>query len=236
MRQILKDGAKAMGMNLSERQLEQLQLYYELLVKGNERMNLTAITEPEEVARRHFLDSMAGAAVLKAGASVIDVGTGAGFPGLVLQIVREDIRVTLLDALQKRITFLEETVQALGLADKVVCFHGRAEEDAHKPELREQFDVAVARAVAPLPVLLEYCGGFVKVHGLFLAYKGPSLAEEMTEAEGAMRRLQLQHRQSLRAEGLGEGYEHMVAVFEKTGKWGLQYPRKQSKIKQSKLV
>lgn len=236
MKQILNDGAKEMGIDLSERQLEQLELYYELLVKGNERMNLTSITEPEEVARRHFLDSMAGAAVLKKGASVIDVGTGAGFPGLVLQIVRDDIQVTLFDALQKRITFLEETVRALGLEDRVRCLHGRAEEDAHKPELREVFDVAVARAVASLPVLLEYCGGFVKVHGLFLAYKGPSLAQELTEAEGAMRRLQLRHKQSLRAKGLGEDYEHIVAVFEKTGKWGLQYPRKQSKIKKDKLV
>lgn len=244
MRQLLEDGAREMGISLSQRQLDQFEAYYQLLVSWNERMNLTAITEAREVATKHFLDSIAGGpAILEAaeqgGAAapitVIDVGTGAGFPGLPLKIAFPQMRLTLLDSLQKRVTFLQEVVDRLGLED-VRCLHGRAEDLAHEEGLREQFDVAVARAVAPLYVLLEYCGGYVKKGGWFVAYKGPSLEEELTEAGKAMKVMQLRHKKTLRAE-LPEGdFDHLMAIFEKNGNLSLKYPRKQAKIKKEKLA
>lgn len=237
MRQILEDGARAMGISLSQRQLDQFERYCSLLAEWNERMNLTAITEPKEVAVKHFLDSLAGGELLKAaeGANVIDVGTGAGFPGVPLKIAFPEIRLTLLDSLQKRVTFLQEVTEQLGLAG-VTCLHGRAEDAAHEGALREQFDVAVSRAVASLPVLLEYCSGYVKKGGIFMAYKGPGLEDELKEAEKAMKILHMKHKTTLRAQlPMGE-FDHLVAIFEKNGNLSLKYPRKQSKIKKEKLV
>lgn len=250
MRQLLEEGARAMGIALSQRQLDQFEQYYRLLIEWNERMNLTAITEPREVATKHFLDSIAGGpetmraageagkgdeAAAQMPVRLIDVGTGAGFPGIPLKIVYPQIRLTLLDSLQKRVNFLQETVDQLGL-EEVTCLHGRAEEAAHEEAMREQFDAAVARAVAPLPVLLEYCSGYVKPGGCFVAYKGPGLEAELAEADKAMKTLQLRHQKTLHA-SLPEGeYDHLMAIFEKTGKLSLKYPRKQSKIKKEKLV
>ncbi len=239
MRQILENGAKAMGVNLSQRQLEQFERYYELLVMWNEKMNLTAITEQEEVAVKHFLDSLAGWKALFEGQSeaptLIDVGSGAGFPGLPLKIAFPDIQLTLLDSLQKRVNFLQEVADQLGLAG-VQCLHGRAEEAAHEMQLRESFDVAAARAVAPLPVLLEYCSGYVRKGGTFLAYKGPSIEAELEESQRAMRELRLKHKKTVKATLPGYDFDHFVAVFEKIGNLSLKYPRKQSKIKKEKLV
>ena len=251
MRQLLEDGAKAMGISLSQRQLDQFEAYHRLLVEWNEKMNLTAITEAREVATKHFLDSIAGGPEIlkaaggqrqsrendgaKAPITLIDVGTGAGFPGLPLKIAFPEIKLTLLDSLQKRVNFLQEVVDQLGLED-VQCLHGRAEDAAHEEGLREQFDVAVARAVAPMYVLMEYCGGYVKKGGQFVAYKGPNLEEELAEAGKAMKVMQLRHKKTLQAD-LPEGeFDHMMAFFEKTGNLSLKYPRKQAKIKKEKLA
>ena len=172
----------AAGMPLYEQQYCQLQAYLKTLAETNEKMNLTAITEPAEVWAKHFLDSAALLchAKLPTGASCIDVGTGAGFPAMVLAVLRPDVQFTLLDSLQKRVRFLEQTAQLLGLGN-VRCIHARAEEAARQPELREQFDFATARAVAALPVLAEYCLPFVRVGGVFAAMKGPSEPVEPAE-------------------------------------------------------
>lgn len=239
MRQILEDGARAMGISLSQRQLEQFETYCRLLVEWNEKMNLTAITEPREVATKHFLDSLAGWSELPLAdgrpLSLIDVGTGAGFPGIPLKIAFPQVRLTLLDSLQKRVNFLQAVTDELELTD-VTCLHGRAEDMAHEEGLREQFDVAAARAVAALPVLLEYCGGYVKKGGILMAYKGPGLEAELLEAEAALKVLKMRHRKTVRAQLPDDELDHLVAIFEKTGNLSLKYPRKQSKIKKEKLV
>ncbi len=182
----LKD-IKNLGLALSERQAEQLIRYYEMLVKWNQVMNLTAITEFGDVMKKHFTDSLSlvKAYDMKGASSLIDVGTGAGFPGLVLKIAFPGCRVTLLDSLNKRIQFLNAVIKELGLTD-VEAIHGRAEDLARPGELRESFDLCVSRAVANLATLSEYCLPFVKKGGFFISYKSEKISEEMAEAENAI--------------------------------------------------
>ena len=182
----LKD-IKNLGLALSERQAEQLIRYYEMLVKWNQVMNLTAITEFGDVMKKHFTDSLSlvKAYDMKGASSLIDVGTGAGFPGLVLKIAFPGCRVTLLDSLNKRIQFLNAVIKELGLTD-VEAIHGRAEDLARQGELRESFGLCVSRAVANLATLSEYCLPFVKKGGFFISYKSEKISEEMAEAENAI--------------------------------------------------
>nr|WP_318705108.1 16S rRNA (guanine(527)-N(7))-methyltransferase RsmG [uncultured Acetatifactor sp.] len=178
---------KEFGIELSEKQREQFLLYYELLIEKNQVMNLTAITDYDEVMKKHFVDSVSlvRACDMKRGISVVDVGTGAGFPGLALKIVFPDLRVTLLDSLNKRVLFLKEVVEKLGLKE-VTALHGRAEDLARQKELRERFDLCVSRAVANLSTLSEYCLPFVKVGGSFISYKSEKISEELPLAENAI--------------------------------------------------
>lgn len=237
---VLREGAEEMGISLSEKQLAQFEAYAALLVEWNEKMNLTTITDPIEIVQKHFLDSISGFSFLEemrdpedeSLLSVIDIGTGAGFPGIPLKIVCPWIQLTLLDALQKRIGFLEEVVKELEL-EEVSCVHGRAEELAQEEVYREQYDVACSRAVASLPALLEYCTGYIREGGLFLAYKGPTLMEELTLAQGAMHTLHME--MIMIHQEISMENEHLLAVFEKTAETSLQYPRKQSKIKNDPL-
>ena len=189
-REEAEKAAAAFGMPLTALQAEQLAAYYALLIDWNRKMNLTAITEPREVAIKHVADSLSAfdPAIFTAGVRVIDVGTGAGFPGLVLKIYFPSMELVLLDALQKRVKFLETVVAALGLSG-VACVHGRAEEAARQKHWRENFDLAIARAVARLAVLAEYTLPFVRVGGAALALKGARYAEEMAEAERAAKSL-----------------------------------------------
>ena len=183
----LKDSTEKYGISLSDEQLDQFDKYYQLLVEWNEKINLTAITEPREVAIKHMVDSLScwQADLFEDGIAVIDVGTGAGFPGIPLKIYRPDIKLILLDSLNKRIKFLQTVVDELGLKD-VKCIHARAEEAARNKALREKFDLVVSRAVARLPVLAEYCLPFVKTGGIFAALKGMKFAEEATDAKNAL--------------------------------------------------
>lgn len=184
----MKKAAAGYGIELSEKQLEQFNRYYELLVEWNKVMNLTAITEPHEVAVKHMIDSLTAydASLFTEGATVIDVGTGAGFPGLPLKIFAPGIKLTLMDSLNKRVRFLQTVVDELGLQE-VACVHARAEEGARNKAYREQFDIAVSRAVARLPILAEYCLPFVRRGGHFLALKGMQYQEEEQEAVKAIK-------------------------------------------------
>lgn len=182
-----KSDLKELGVSLSEKQVEQFLTYYEMLVEWNEKMNLTAITEYDEVMKKHFVDSLS---LIKAfdvsqERTVIDVGTGAGFPGLALKIAYPNLKVTLLDSLNKRIQFLDAVIAKLGLED-VETIHGRAEDFAKPDKLREKFDLCVSRAVANLSTLSEYCLPFVKVGGQFISYKSEKITEEMEAAGKAI--------------------------------------------------
>lgn len=173
---------------LSDENYARFSRYADLLVEWNEKINLTAITDPAGITEKHFLDSVLPYEWVDTpnGASVIDVGTGAGFPGIPLKIMRDDIRLTLLDSLNKRINFLNTVCSDIGVTAE--CIHGRAE-DMGTSQLREKFDVATARAVARLSVLCEYCLPLVKVGGVFVALKGSSGIDEIKDAENAIKKL-----------------------------------------------
>ncbi len=182
----VRGAAEAFGMPLTDIQTEQVADYCSLLVEWNKKMNLTAITDPHEVAVKHIADSLSAFddTLFRENVRVIDVGTGAGFPGLVLKIYFPSMELVLLDSLQKRVNFLETVVSSLGL-EGVSCVHGRAEEAGWKREFREGFDIALSRAVARLSVLAEYTLPFLRVGGSLLALKGARYAEEMEEAAQA---------------------------------------------------
>lgn len=178
---------KELGVSLTDKQIEQFLIYYELLTEWNSFMNLTAITEYEDVLKKHFLDSVSliQAVDVRKELTLIDVGTGAGFPGLALKIAYPELKVTLLDSLQKRIQFLDAVIEKLGL-EGIETIHGRAEDFAKPQKLRESFDLCVSRAVANLSTLSEYCLPFVKVGGYFIPYKSEKIAQEKEEAEKAL--------------------------------------------------
>ena len=180
LKQILADN------NIESRAIDNFQTYYEMLVDWNERVNLTAITEEDDVAIKHFLDSLnAAKGMVKDGMKVIDVGTGAGFPGLPLKIYRSDLEVTLMDSLNKRINFLNEVIDVLAL-DGVETVHARAEELGRDKKHREKYDICVSRAVANLASLTELCMPFVKEGGYFISLKGPKAEEEVADAKKAI--------------------------------------------------
>ena len=178
---------KELGVSLTDKQIEQFLIYYELLTQCNYFMNLTAITEYEDVLKKHFVDSVSliQAVDVRKELTLIDVGTGAGFPGLALKIAYPELKVTLLDSLQKRIQFLDAVIEKLGL-EGIETIHGRAEDFAKPQKLRESFDLCVSRAVANLSTLSEYCLPFVKVGGYFIPYKSEKIAQEKEEAEKAL--------------------------------------------------
>lgn len=183
----LKEKAVAIGIDLSEIQLKQFEEFYHLLIEKNKVMNLTAITEEDEVIDKHFIDSLTCARVMDMTkvTSIVDIGTGAGFPGIPLKIAYPEISFVLLDSLNKRVKFLDEIIEALALK-KITAVHGRAEDLARKPEYRAKFDLCVSRAVANLSVLSEYCIPFVKVNGYFVSYKAARGLEEIEASKHCM--------------------------------------------------
>lgn len=230
MRELLLQGLSELGLDTSR--VETLERFSSLLLEKNEVMNLTAITEPDAVAQLHLLDS---AALLQfvdlKGKTVVDVGTGAGFPGLPLKIAQPDISLTLLDSLDKRVRFLGDVCAATGLTD-VTCLHARAEE---APELRGQFDAAVSRAVARLYLLCELCLPFVRTGGVFLAMKGPDCAEELDEARSAIGKLGGTYERTVRYTIPGTDVTHSVVVIRKTAPTPPKYPRRWAKMQKEHL-
>lgn len=186
--EILLASAKKFGVELSAMQLEQFGIFYKSVVEWNEKINLTAITEEKDFAVKHIIDSISlwNDEKFLSVKKVIDVGTGAGFPGLPIKIFKPEIEIVLLDSLSKRVDFLKKVVAELNLQN-VTCVHGRAEDFARQKDFREQFDLATTRAVARLNVIAEYCLPFVKVGGTFAALKGKKFAEEIAEAKSAVK-------------------------------------------------
>ena len=223
------------GITLDDTAKKRLNLYGNLLLSWNEKMNLTAITEPEEVLFKHFYDCILFFKNVKVeiGARVIDVGTGAGFPGMVLKIVRPDINLTLLDSLNKRLVFLGEVVKELGL-EEVELVHLRAEEGGKNPKYRERFDVACARAVAALPTLLEYCLPFVKKGGMFVAMKGPSANEEAKQSYTALKTLGGE-KPAIICETLTGEEQRSFIIVKKISQTPPKYPRISAKIAKQPL-
>lgn len=185
--ELLRNSAASIGVELNDTQIAQFIKYYEILVEWNSFMNLTGITEYEEVVQKHFVDSLVLSKAIDVNQleSLIDVGTGAGFPGIPLKIAYPHLQVTLLDSLQKRIKFLDEVVNQLGL-ENVETIHGRAEDFAKPSMKRESYDVCVSRAVANLSSLSEYCLPYVKLGGCFIPYKSGKVDEELAEAKKAV--------------------------------------------------
>ena len=182
-----QEDLESFSLQLTEKQINQFLRYYEMLTEWNGFMNLTGITEYDEVMKKHFIDSLSIVKIFDTSCmcKVIDVGTGAGFPGLVLKIAFPQMEITLLDSLNKRIHFLNAVIEELDLKG-ITTLHGRAEDYARPGQLREQFDLCVSRAVANLSVLAEYCLPYVKVGGCFVAYKSEKLNEELTESKNAI--------------------------------------------------
>jgi 16S rRNA (guanine527-N7)-methyltransferase len=217
----------ALGIVLDDRQKEQFDLFYEILVEWNEFMNLTGITEYEEVNEKHFVDSVSivKAMDMKSVKSVIDVGTGAGFPGIPLKIVFPELEVVLLDSLNKRVKFLNAVIEKLQLKG-IRAIHGRAEDYAKQQEYREQFDLCVSRAVANLATLSEYCLPYVKKDGVFLPYKSGEIDEEVVQAKKAVTILGGTLREVIKFQLPGSEIGRSFVKIEKVKPTAKRYPRK----------
>ncbi len=226
---------KEFGVELTEEKQQKLNTYGNLLLEWNEKINLTAIKEPEAVLYKHFYDCILFLKHnnLPNGASIIDVGTGAGFPGLVLKIVREDLNVTLLDSLNKRLVFLNEVINELGLKN-IETVHLRAEDAGKSKQHREKYDFATARAVAALPVLLEYCTPLIKKNGTFVAMKGPSAFEEAAACENAIKVLGLA-KPDIICEKLRDDEERAFVILKKISQTPPKFPRKPADISKQPL-
>lgn len=232
----LNKSVNEFGIELTEKQLNQFEEYFHLLIEWNEKMNLTAITEREDVYLKHFLDSLSivkvfpelNETVNSGEFSLIDVGTGAGFPGIPLKILFPNANVTLMDSLNKRITFLNEVVNTLNLNESgsIECIHARAEELAQNKEYREQYDLVVSRAVANLSTLTEYCLPFAKVSGYFIPYKSEKAGEEIAAAGNAIFLCGGTLKKEVSFVLPGSDLKRSLIIIEKRQNTAKKYPRK----------
>lgn len=222
---VLEQKAEKINENISQEQSDKLYDYMKLLIEWNGKINLTAITEENEVILKHFIDSITINKYLENRNTILDMGTGAGFPGIPLKIINEDKSFTLVDSLNKRISFLNEVCTNLKL-DKIECLHGRAEELAKNSKYRESYDVVTSRAVAKLNVLLEYMLPYVKVGGLCICMKGPNVSEELEEAKNAIRILGGKLKKVENIILPDSDIERNIIIVEKVNKTLEKYPRK----------
>lgn len=227
MNNVLTEKVKELSIVLNDKQIQQFEQYYNILVEWNKVMNLTAITEYEEVVEKHFLDSLTivNAIHVEKIETLIDVGTGAGFPGIPLKIAFPHLKVTLLDSLNKRIKFLNEVIDLLELND-IKAIHGRAEDYAKQAEYREQYDICVSRAVANLATLSEYCLPYVKVDGLFVPYKSGEIDEELKSSEKAVSILGGKVEEVVKFQLPGTDIGRSFVKIHKIKKTKKKYPRK----------
>lgn len=233
---ILKQGIEDFGIETNEKMLEDFEEYKELLVEWNQKMNLTGIEDEKEVFIKHFLDSVSAVTkgYIQNGMSLIDVGTGAGFPGMPLRICLPELKVTLLDSLNKRINFLQEVANKLSIED-IKFIHGRAEDFGKKEEYREQYDIATARAVAGLPVLMEFCVPFIKVGGYFVCLKGPNANLELEESKKAMEVLGVEYIEKIDIKLPEIDLNHNILIFKKVKNTPSKYPRKAGKVSKNPI-
>lgn len=227
MSQLFEDKLKILGISLTERQKQQFDRYYELLVEWNKVMNLTGITEYEEVNEKHFVDSLSivNAIEMNEVNTVIDIGTGAGFPGIPLKIAFPHLKIVLLDSLNKRINFLNTVIKELEL-DDIKTIHGRAEDYAKQQEFREKFDLCVSRAVANLSTLSEYCIPYIKENGMFIPYKSGEIDEEIQNSKNAIRILGGEMKDVLKFQLPGTEIGRSLVLIRKEHCTSKKYPRK----------
>ena len=230
----LKDMCSNFGIELDENAEQRFLNYAEMLVDWNTKINLTAITESEQIAVKHFLDSLLliNATRISEGQKLLDVGTGAGFPGVPVKIANPKIKLTLLDSLNKRLIFLDEVMKAIDLEATII--HSRAEEGGRVPELREKFDIVTSRAVASLNLLAEYCLPYVKLGGYFAAMKGPDVEEELCNAQTALSELGGTI-EKIEKYTLPDGSKRSIVVIKKIKTISDKYPRHGSKISKKPL-
>lgn len=234
--QLVKTAADSVGMDFTEEQYSKFIRYMKLIQEWNKKINLTAITEDEDIIKKHFIDCMKAfkSEELKKAKTVIDVGTGAGFPGIPIAIMDESKEICLLDSLNKRINFLNAVKAELDLKN-VNAVHSRAEDGARKPELRENFDVATSRAVANMAVLSEYCLPYVKLGGSFIALKGPAVDEEINGARNAIGTLGGKIDSCIELEIEDTDLKHNIVVVKKVKNCSKTYPRKAGVISKKPL-
>ncbi|MCD8180082.1 MAG: 16S rRNA (guanine(527)-N(7))-methyltransferase RsmG, partial [Firmicutes bacterium] len=225
MKKLILDGSEKLNIPLDEAQADTLVKYADLLKEWNGKINLTAITDDEGIAEKHFLDSLTALQTGLVKGRVIDVGTGAGFPGLVLKIAKPEIELTLLDSLNKRINFLKDVCGKCGI-DGVELVHSRAEDGGKSIAYRGQFDTVVSRAVANLTVLSEWCIPFLRQGGYFLALKGPLADEELKDAGRVIKILGGRIEDVFNAEIPFTDLKHKIIIIKKVGQTPLKYPRK----------
>lgn len=233
----MKSSFNKYGLQLDQTMCNQFEKYFDLLIDWNQRMNLTTITEKNEVIQKHFIDSVLLLtkydSVKLENKNIIDVGTGAGFPGIPLAIMLPKTNFVLIDSLDKRITFLKTVLEELQLYN-VTLYHGRAEDYGKDISFREQFDYCVSRAVAPLPILLEYCSPFVKVDGSLLLYKSKKADQEIQDSEHALDELNCKVGDIYTLSD-DENYKRYIIEIHKTNSTPVKYPRKAGKPKKNPL-
>ncbi|MGL5821453.1 MAG: 16S rRNA (guanine(527)-N(7))-methyltransferase RsmG [Sarcina sp.] len=233
---LMKAACDRVSMEFDEDKYNKFMKYKDLLQEWNEKVNLTAITDDEGIIKKHFIDCINAFSIseFKNAQTLIDVGTGAGFPGIPIAIMRSDLEVTLLDALNKRINFLNIVIEELGLKN-VKTVHSRAEEGSRKEEYRESFDIATSRAVANMSMLAEFCMPYVKVGGYFIPLKGPSIDEEMQKGTNAVKILGGVVKEVIEVEIEETDLKHNLVVVNKIKPCAKKYPRNMGNIKKNPL-